>query len=133
MKVRNDFVTNSSSSSFIICFTRIADEEKAKKIIEKYSLNILDAEGVNKKRNWYGELGADWCGAIIHDVDDILSEHPNSKYIVITDRNEAYYEGDDYCEPKYDYNFGINATISEITEENGFANINIAEGEGRDG
>ena len=37
MKFRNSFVTNSSSSSYIICFARIADEEKAQKIIDKSS------------------------------------------------------------------------------------------------
>lgn len=131
MKIRNDFVTNSSSSSFIICFARIEDEEKAKKIIDKYNLHVLDVEGVNKEKNWCGELGADWCGAIIYGVDDILSKHPDSKYIVITDSNEAYY--DDDGEPEYNYNFGIDTAIGEITEENGFADIDVAEGEGRDG
>lgn len=131
MKIRNDFVTNSSSSSFIICFARIEDEEKAKKIIDKYNLHVLDVEGVNEKKNWGGELGADWCGAIIYGVDNILSKYPDSKYIVITDSNEAYY--DDYGEPEYDYDFDMDAVIGEITEENGFTDIDVAEGKGRDG
>lgn len=131
MKIRTDFVTNSSSSSFIICFARVENEEKAKKIIDKYNLYMLNVEGVNEEKNWYGELGAGWCGAIIYGVDDILSKHPDSKYIVITDSNDAYY--DDNGEPEYDYDFGMNAAISEITEENGFTDIDIAKGEGRNG
>lgn len=131
MKIRTDFITNSSSSSFIICFARIEDMDKAQKVIDKYNLRMLDVEGVNEEKNWYGELGADWCGAIIYGVDNILSKHPDSKYIIITDSNEAYY--DDDGEPEYDYDFGMNAAIGEITEENGFSDIDIAEGEGRDG
>ena len=50
-KIRTDFVTNSSSSSYIICFARIADEEKAKRIIEKHNLdvNVFDKDGVEKE------------------------------------------------------------------------------------
>lgn len=131
MKLRTDFVTNSSSSSFIICFARIADTEKAKKVIDKYNLSVLDVDGVNGEKNWYGELGADWCGAIIYGVDDVLKKHPDSKYIVIEDSNDADYD-DDY-EPIYNYDFAMNDAIAAITEENGFANIEISEGEGRDG
>ena len=69
------FVTNSSSSSFIICFARIADKEKAQKIIDQFNLDVLDVTGVNDERNWSGELGASWCGAVIYGVDDILEKH----------------------------------------------------------
>lgn len=131
MKIRTDFVTNSSSSSFIICFARIADAEKAQKVIDKYNLSVLDVDGVNGEKNWYGELGADWCGTIIYGVDDVLKKHPDSKYIVIEDSNDADYD-DDY-EPIYNYDFAMNDAIAAITEENGFANIEISEGEGRDG
>ena len=34
---------------------------------------------------------------------------------------------------EYDYDFAINDAIEDITEENGFANIEVAEGEGRNG
>ena len=132
-KIRMSFVTNSSSSSFIICFARIADKEKAQKIIDKYDLNVFDRNGVNGEKNWCGELGADYAGAIIWNVDDILESHPDDKFIIIEDSNEAYYDDDDYGELIYNYNFAMNDAIDEITEENGFADIEIAEGEGRDG
>ena len=130
-KIRMSFVTNSSSSSFIICFARIADKEKAQKIIDKYNLDVFDRDGVNGEKNWCGELGADYAGAIIWNVDDILESHPDDKFIIIEDSNEAYY--DDDGEPIYNYNFSMNDAIDEITEENGFADIEVSEGEGRDG
>lgn len=132
-KIRMSFVTNSSSSSFIICFARIADKEKAQKIIDKYDLNVFDRNGVNGEKNWCGELGADYAGAIIWNVDDILEAHPDDEFIIIEDSNEAYYDDDDYGEPIYNYNFSMNDAIDEITEENGFADIEVSEGEGRDG
>ena len=130
-KIRMSFVTNSSSSSFIICFARIADKEKAQKVIDKYDLDIFDRNGVNGEKNWCGELGADWAGAVIWNVDDILEKHPDDKFVIITDSNDAY--DDDYGEPIYDYDFKMNDAIDEVTEENGFADIEVFEGEGRDG
>lgn len=132
MKIRTDYVTNSSSSSYIICFARIADEKKARPIIEKYNLDVFDIDGVNGEKNWCGDLGADFCGAIIWGVDKILAEHPDDKYIIIEDSNEAYYDEDSW-EPIYDDCFSMDDAIGEITEENGFADIDTAYGEGRDG
>lgn len=130
MKIRTDFVTNSSSSSYIICFARIANEEKAKKIIEKHNLRVFDVDDV-KHQMYYGELGADWAGATLWGTDKILEAHPGDQYIIIEDSNDAEYD-EDY-EPIYDYDFAMNDAIAEITEENGFADIDCAEGEGRDG
>lgn len=131
MKVRTDFVTNSSSSSYIICFARIADEEKAKSVIDKYNLNVFDVNGVNQEKNWCGDLGADYCGAIIYGVDDILHDNPDSNFIIIEDSNDGL--EDEWGEVEYDYDFSMNDAIDEITEENGFADIEVSQGEGRDG
>ena len=130
-KIRMGFVTNSSSSSFIICFARIADKEKARKVIDKYNLDVFDRDGVNGEKNWCGELGAEYAGAIIWNVDDILEAHPNDEFIIIEDSMEAEYN--DWGEPIYNYDFYMNDAIDEITEENGFADIEVSEGEGRDG
>lgn len=135
MKIRTDFVTNSSSSSYIICFARIADEEKAKTIIDKHNIAILTEKDVRHEMRW-GELGADWAGACIWDADRILKAHPDDKYIILEDWLDAFEvwdeESDDYY-VEYDYDFEINDAIEDITEENGFANIEVAEGEGRNG
>ena len=131
MKIRTDYVTNSSSSSYIICFARIADEEKAKKIINKHDLRTFDTEGV-KREMYCGELGADWCGAIIYGANKVIASHPNDQYIIIEDWLDATWDEDsnDYI---YDYDFAMNYVIDEITEENGFTDIECAEGEGFNG
>lgn len=130
MKFRKDFVTNSSSASYIICFARISDKKKAKEIIDKYDIEILNADDVRHQMA-YGELGADWAGACIWGVDKILNDNPDDEFIVIEGYNDADY--DDDGEPEYNYDFDEDKIITDITEANGFTNIEVAEGEGRNG
>lgn len=128
MKIRRDFVTNSSSSSYIICFARIADMNKAKPIIDKYELDVFDSDGVKREMRW-GHLGSDL--AAIYGVGEILEQCPNDKYIIIEDRLDGFEDEDGYAE--YFYDFMANEAIDNVTKENGFADIDVAQGEGRDG
>lgn len=127
MKIRTDFVTNSSSSSFIVCFARISDKEKAQNVIDKYNLRTYSAEEVRKE--WGDYIGNDFAAVY---PEDVLKEYPNDNFIIIWDSNDAQYdeEEDEYI---YDYSFSCNDAIEELLENDGFSNIMTDEGEGFDG
>ena len=130
MKYRKDFVTNSSSSSYIVCFARIANEEKASRIIDKHRINVMDASEVRGKQV-FGAIGNEAFGAEIYGTDEILEKYPNRNYVVIEEFCEADYSEDG--EPLFRYDFDLQNAIDDITEKNGFADIKQSIGEGRDG
>ena len=130
MKIRTDFVTNSSSSSFIVCFARISDKEKAQSVIDKYNLQTYSAEEVREGYGYWGDyIGNDFAAVY---PDDVLKEYPNDNFIIIWDSNDAWYdeEEDEYI---YNYSFSCNEIIEELLENDGFSNIMTDEGAGFDG
>lgn len=131
MKIRLGHVTNSSSSSYIICFARIEDKEKATPIMEKYKLHTYSAEDI-KEEMWYGELGSDWAGAICYDAPSVIKKYPNDDFVLLEDWIDADWD-DETDEYIYYYDFSCDEAIENITKENGFANIEVAEGEGYNG
>ena len=142
-KKRAGFVTNSSSSSFIVCFARIADKEKAQKIIDEYKDDVdlkvysgrecLDEMQHSRWSNW---LEWDWAGIDATPSEDYINEHIDDNFIVIKDYAdiedpEDPWDYNDWDESDHD-SIAIEA-IDAITEKNGFVDMDCQYGAGRNG
>lgn len=138
MKFRNDFVTNSSSSSFICCFARIADPEKAQAVLDKHGdrIEVYTAEEVIaniKNSRWGAWLEADWAGVDVTPRENYIRDYAESKFVVAKDRQDIEEDEDGYPDYDVDYSYFNTDAIDDITEENGFSEIDCQWGAGRDG
>lgn len=138
MKCRSSFVTNSSSSSYIVCFARIADEEKAKKILDEYNdFDVYTAQEVLNEideSRWSNWLEADWAGVDATPSKEYIMSHMDSRFIVHEHCQDVYVDEDGYADYDVYYeDFYNTEAIDQITEENGFADIDIQYGAGRNG
>ncbi|HET7733348.1 MAG TPA: hypothetical protein VFK73_05855 [Paludibacter sp.] len=147
MKFKCDFVTNSSSSSYIAVFAKInnANAHKAMKIVKKYNLYDCLMEGSEilekMKSRWFCELGADWAGVDLTPDKSEIEE--NAKYIFWEECGGA---GDgDYAfdtSGNGDMNYDVDVSdfrdeeqeiFDAINKDNGFENIEKGYGAGRNG
>ena len=138
MKIRTDFVTNSSSSSFLVCFARVADMEKAQPILDKHkgNIDILTSEQVLKeieRSKWSRWLEYDWAGIDATPSKEYINSHLDSIFVVTDDYNDLEEDEDGYCDYDVEYTDFDIEVVEDITEENGFTDIDIQYGAGRNG
>lgn len=145
MKIRSDFVTNSSSSSFIGIFAKISDRNKANQTIEQHKLqhNIKTGKEILEEMTgkYFWGYGADWAGVDLTPRKDDIEE--DAEYIIWESYGGA---GDDdyaFCdEDGWDYDYDVDLEdfeeeeqqiFNSISKDNGFANIDYGYGAGRNG
>lgn len=138
MKIRHDFVTNSSSSSYIICFARIADEEKAKNILNNYGrqIEVYTSEEVLdeiKHSGWSDWLEYDWAGIDATPSKEYIMAHSDSRFVVVRDYEDLYTDEDGEVDYDVSYEDFDTEIIDQIEEENGFADIDVQYGAGFNG
>lgn len=145
MKIRTGFVSNSSSSSFIICYGHIVDEAKARAAIgDDKSIQIFTEEKLIEfieNSRWGSPLECDWCNV---SVSMKKTGNPEQLHVLYENSGGAGDDDSDFCDVENDCwdmdydvdfeDFSEAPMISRVfTEENGFANIQISCGAGRNG
>lgn len=139
MKIRTDFITNSSSSSFIAVFAKIADKEKAQPIIDKHGYDTYTGEELLKEiknsNRWSKLFEWDWAGVDVTPTEEYLQKNITSEFIFYSD-SEDIDESDG--EPNYDINYDDFSSdtieaIDAVDKANGFTDIDCDYVAGRNG
>lgn len=105
--------------------------EKHKDRIEVYTSEEV-LENIKNDR-WGRWLEADWAGVDVTPKEDYIKEHVGDQFVVSEDRQDIDEDEDGYPDYDVDYSYFNTAAIDDITEENGFAEIDCQWGAGRDG
>lgn len=91
MKIREDFVTNSSSSSFIAVFGKAVDIEKAKESLKNTGLEMYAVTGQELKEDFelfHKEHSCtDWCWVDPFPKEEEIDE--NGLYFIYSDCQEV--------------------------------------------
>lgn len=130
MKIRTSFVTNSSSSSFICVLAKVEDKEKAQVIIDKYNLDVYSGKDIKEGNSDVRDV--DWAGVWFNHkkLDDAAT------YVYYEDCTDI--QEDEWGDTDYDFNEDNHSAdeleaIDAVTKENGFTDVDVQCGAGRDG
>jgi len=115
MKIRTDFVTNSSSSSFIGVFGEVKDNVELMECIKQFNISegdykICTGEQLleDMEDKWYDGYGADWAGVYINPNKDKIN--PNSLYFIFESYggagdSDGEFWNEDYDEYEYEVSY----------------------------
>lgn len=133
MKLRYGFVSNSSSSSYVICVAKVIDEEKLNKFLEQYSLDakiyttqeIINYKGWNRPVMKCGDDLYFQCESFNGDTVSIkMDSNKDEKYVSI-------YYGQDIDEDEYgpvEPAVIEDGGIYSLSQEHGVIDIHTSEG-----
>lgn len=121
MKIRQGFVSNSSSSSFICVIGKVTNEEKLNDYIRSKRRDII------WNRVYYGHELKDAIEEDVCDFEDYVNVpddiNPNDQFVIFSeagDEGDCYFMSgseDDWDEPNYDIDLDFfSDDVQELTE-----------------
>ena len=141
MKIRNGFVSNSSSSSFIIAIARVVDEDKLNTYIKKNNITNVEIEAIGDIKHWYNINIKDnkiKLESFMSDVETTFKDETD-KVVIFDDAfgdDDDFWNGDDY-----DYDIDLDFFTEKIIntfemfnkKDIGIEDSDYTYGAGRDG